>query len=83
MECKVKRVETADQQRIGINRNIVECKGTYKLRPVMVTVRINRNIVECKVFLCHASADWGKCINRNIVECKVRCRLYNATGLQY
>ena len=33
----------------SINRNIVECKGTYRCRNHRISVRINRNIVECKV----------------------------------
>ena len=32
----------------SINRNIVECKGLYRKKPISAQLSINRNIVECK-----------------------------------
>ena len=57
----------------GINRNIVECKGTSRLRLMKRLICINRNIVECKDYgskWFYAFIKSG--INRNIVECKVK-----------
>ena len=55
----------------GINRNIVECKGSPRQTERPGSHSINRNIVECKV-LRHLAWRSVLCrINRNIVECKV------------
>ena len=36
---------------MGINRNIVECKGEIICIDTACEIRINRNIVECKVVI--------------------------------
>ena len=57
---------------MGINRNIVECKGWILNYFNIRVICINRNIVECKAFLVRAAYHGAAtCINRNIVECKV------------
>ena len=45
----------------SINRNIVECKGTYRCRNHRISVRINRNIVECK------ASNFKDSINESVV----------------
>ena len=53
-----------------INRNIVECKGSRRIRSCLARVCINRNIVECKVVNPSEQVESDARINRNIVECK-------------
>ena len=55
----------------GINRNIVECKGSPRQTERPGSHSINRNIVECKEGFPLRFADSSLSINRNIVECKV------------
>ena len=57
---------------IGINRNIVECKGFSHDSLCLIQTCINRNIVECKGKQANRGNACGNRINRNIVECKVR-----------
>ena len=54
----------------GINRNIVECKGSKDISSRLLSFRINRNIVECKDDISTSKTEFDTCINRNIVECK-------------
>ena len=56
---------------IGINRNIVECKGAPTTTAWTLAHCINRNIVECKEGTEAGGNLRRHSINRNIVECKV------------
>ena len=55
----------------GINRNIVECKGSPRQTERPGSHSINRNIVECKDMRKSGLLGYPVSINRNIVECKV------------
>ena len=62
---------TATDYPVGINRNIVECKGITDMDYRSGQHRINRNIVECKAVQHPEMLLQQNGINRNIVECKV------------
>ena len=68
---------------IGINRNIVECKGIRRNDPLEWSKSINRNIVECKGGRSFQTICELVCINRNIVECKVRMYFLFLSDTQY
>ena len=62
---------------MGINRNIVECKGTYvsiRQTPVFVLIGTLWNVKELK----NRIQPRRRRINRNIVECKVEYYLNSA-----
>ena len=56
---------------MGINRNILECKGWMIPHPHRRLLSINRNILECKALEKYRSGWCNLRINRNILECKV------------
>ena len=55
---------------LGINRNILECKGGWRYLGNDCRKRINRNILECKALSFVISILSYPGINRNILECK-------------
>ena len=67
---------------MGINRNIVECKGITDMDYRSGQHRINRNIVECKAVQHPEMLLQQNGINRNIVECKERRQQKQAGGSQ-
>ena len=57
--------------KVGINRNILECKADSSRIETGGRVCINRNILECKELPDIRKLHPENRINRNILECKV------------